>query len=188
MGTDLLLELLENVVPVGLVALVGIGIYFMKTHQENMKNLYETNLKEMRFLQQQVQENHGQQIAILQDRINDLKGEIVELRQDRNLWRQEGQHAAERFLNTIKDLPDISDGIKSFYQSWEERLTHLPQGQDNPEIQRLWQDLSSLKQTVQKIDRIDEKTKTWFEDIETFSRKRESLAQRAKRHADQTRA
>lgn len=188
MSIELLLKLLENVVPIGLVVLVGVGFYFMKLHQDNMQQAYTTYRDAMKDMLDRLQKNHEQQIALLESRIKDLKEENVSIGGDRNYWRGEGLKAEERFVGMIKELPEITGSLKTFYQNLKVSVEKLPQDANSPEILALRQELAQLQESMQSINRLDRETQNWLSDIETFSHNREGIAQRAKRAADSARS
>jgi len=165
MGADLLLQILKDIIPVGVVVLIGIGLFFMKDVYERQLSYFEKRMKD------------------LEGDRNYWREEVQKAREEAQKTREEAQEIGNKFIDLIKDIPNIKNAIQTIYQNLESSVEEISIDRDDNEIKKLKEEITSLQTSIQDIGRIDQRTRNWLNDIEEFSRSRKTLAQRADEYA-----
>lgn len=173
----------DNILPAGITTLIGIGLYFMHSHQKTMERLYKVNLEQQRLLQDTLRDDHRERIDGLNIQIEDLREDTQHLSKRVDYWRGQTKEAEEKLKSIYAELPDIRDNIKSLFQNISGEVSRLSPDFDIDEVHDLKKEIESLQESVKKIDEIDEEGKAWLQDITNFSNNRSTLAERAAEYA-----
>lgn len=198
MDPKTLLDLLGEVIPVGIVALVAVGLYFMKGHQDNMEKLYKLTIDQQtisegrhRDFRQTLQEQCDDRISFLQKHIDRLSNEHQNLRTEVAEGKDDYRDLQDKYLtlqakvdSMLKERFDERNSARDIVSKLEEGVDQLSD-RDKNEIIKLKQDVTNLKMSLEQMEKVDEATRDWLQDIRTYSRNRTSLAQRAAQHARQ---
>lgn len=191
-----LLDLLSEVLPVGIIVLISVGLYFMKSHQDNVERLYKLTLEQQkttegqhRYFQDTLKAERDSSISFLQKYINEIKADQqalkAEVAQERDAYRElQAQYSSlqEKVNSMLKERFDERDSTQEIIGKLEEGVDQLPD-RSNQEIIQLKQDFIDLRKSLEKMEKVDEDTRNWLQDIRTYSQSRTSLAQRAAEHA-----
>ena len=190
------MDLLGEVVPVGIVALVAVGLYFMKDHQDNTEKLYKLTIEQQtiseerhRDFRQILQDQCDDRISFLQNHIDRLSNEHQNLRTEVAKGKDDYRDLQDKYLtlqakvdSMLKERFDERSSARDIVSKLEEGVDQLSD-RDKNEIIELKQDVTNLKMSLEQMEKVDEATRDWLQDIRTYSRNRTSLAQRAAQHA-----